>query len=495
MRNQDRASHAGASSGLDLLLTKKTPARGLMVGPVNLRRLVALLAMCAMSAGRNAALSNVQATAEHAPAVSSETTNAGPVRAPTGLTNSDVASRFANPLAPDAASRDGDRKSQSESRSEPREVALLPPADDDDNAPPTTRRLERLKFRAADVLYEVSGTVLVEAEDGGILLLGRDGRLWPIDKPDLVERVSTEFDFDLMKSQELAAVLRKELGPGFEPTSTTHYLILSNTSREYARWCGALFERLQTAFLSFWKQRGVDLEPTSAPMIAIVFKSQREFADFAARDAGATVAGTLGYYSITSNRIVLYDLSATKDGAPATTPEEIEQRLSNAVFNVATVVHEATHQIAFNSGLHTRYADNPQWATEGMAMFFETPDLRNRNGWRTIGAVNHERLARFRDFVGKRRRNDSLRTLVANDERFLDARQNLDAYAESWALTFFLSKARKEQYTTYIKTLRGKSQLFWDTPEQRLADFTAAFGDDFEKLDREFLRYMSRPLR
>ena len=48
-----------------------------------------------------------------------------------------------------------------------------------------------------------------------------------------------------------------------------------------------------------------------------------------------------------------------------------------------TVIHEATHQIAFNCGLHTRYADNPLWLTEGMALYFETPDLRSRSGWRT----------------------------------------------------------------------------------------------------------------
>ena len=40
--------------------------------------------------------------------------------------------------------------------------------------------------------------------------------------------------------------------------------------------------------------------------------------------------------------------------------------------------------------------------------------------------------------------------------------------------------------------LSRKQPLFWDTPEQRLAEFKQAFGDDLAKLDREFLRLHGR---
>ena len=35
--------------------------------------------------------------------------------------------------------------------------------------------------------------------------------------------------------------------------------------------------------------------------------------------------------------------------------------------NVATIIHEATHQLAYNSGMQRRYADNPMWVSEGLA--------------------------------------------------------------------------------------------------------------------------------
>ena len=45
---------------------------------------------------------------------------------------------------------------------------------------------------------------------------------------------------------------------------------------------------------------------------------------------------------------------------------------------MATIVHEATHQIAFNCGMQQRYADIPLWLCEGMAVYFEAPDLASK---------------------------------------------------------------------------------------------------------------------
>ena len=62
-------------------------------------------------------------------------------------------------------------------------------------------------------------------------------------------------------------------------------------------------------------------------------------------------------------------------------------------------------------------------------------------GWRGIGAVNEPRLERFQQYLSARPA-DSLETLIRDDRRFRDARQNIDAYAEAWALTYFLINKR-----------------------------------------------------
>ncbi|MCA9069800.1 MAG: DUF1570 domain-containing protein, partial [Planctomycetaceae bacterium] len=273
---------------------------------------------------------------------------------------------------------------------------------------------------------------------------------------------------------------------------TEHYVICTNAGEPYAEWCGNLLDRLLTGFLIHWRGKPLSLEKPTDPLPVIVFSSPKEFAQFAAKDAGAATAQSKGYYSVRTNRIVLYDLTAGPDSEPAKTSADVARKIAASPFNVATVVHEATHQIAFNSGMHTRYADNPVWLTEGMAMYFETPDLRNRTGWRTIGQLNRGRLREFKKTLPNRDSPNSLMTLIGNDERLTTAQTARDAYAEAWAFTYFLVKKHRKQYEDYLHALSQKKPLRWNDPKERLSEFRAAFGDDLGKLDQEFLRYFAR---
>jgi hypothetical protein len=346
--------------------------------------------------------------------------------------------------------------------------------------------LERVAWRdEAQQAHEVAGRILVEAADGGLLLIGQDGRLWTIDKGELVSRRDAGESFRSLSAAALGRQLKAELGNGFDVLSTKHYVICTSASREYARWCGALFERLFTSFHNYWKQRGLKLLEPEFPLVALVFSSEKEFAAFATKDAGADTATAKGYFSIGSNRMVMYDLTAGAQG-------DIAGILAAAPFNIATVIHEATHQIAFNSGMHTRYADNPLWLVEGMAMYFETPDLTSKSGWNTAGAVNDLRLGQFEEFAAGRRRPDSLATLISSDRRFTDAEQMADAYAEAWALSHFLIRAKKEAYVKYLATLSAKPRLVWNTPEERLKEFREAFGDDLGQINSEMLKHLKK---
>ena len=76
--------------------------------------------------------------------------------------------------------------------------------------------------------------------------------------------------------------------------------------------CGDLFERLLDVFLAHWKGRGLDLSDPPGPLPAIVFPDERSFKAYAAADAGRFGEESKGYYSIRTNRIVLYDLTAGK---------------------------------------------------------------------------------------------------------------------------------------------------------------------------------------
>ena len=343
------------------------------------------------------------------------------------------------------------------------------------------------------VEQELVGRIVVKAQDGGVLFETRDAALWTVPPEEQVRLSADAETFAPLADDELTQTLLKQLPAGFETVTTKHYVICFNTSRAYAQWCGSLFERLYQAFTNYWSSRGFKLTEPEHPLVAIVFADSTSYKRFAQAELGAAVDSIIGYYSLKTNRMTMYDLTGTAGMAgDRGSAAQITRTLSQpaAAKTVATIVHEATHQIAFNCGLHRRYADIPLWLSEGLAVYFETPDLDGAKGWRTIGKVNQPRLALFR-LYGRTRPADSLQTLIRDDVRMRDGKLAPDAYAEAWALNYFLINAKAKQYQTYVQGLAEKKPLVWDEPEERLAAFRAAFGD-LETLDREFLRYVSR---
>ncbi|MCL6503422.1 MAG: DUF1570 domain-containing protein [Pirellulales bacterium] len=357
--------------------------------------------------------------------------------------------------------------------------------------------LEHVVIHKDGVETHVSGKVLVTAKDGGILLLAPDGTLWTIPPEEQARRSRDDVPFAPLTSEELAEKLLGGLPPGFAIHRTQHYVVCYNTSRTYAQWCGALFERLYRSFFNYWTRRGFALREPEFPLAAVVFADRDSYARYAEAELGGAAASIIGYYSLRTNRMTLYDLTGIetlrRPGDRRGSAAEITAMLSRpeAERAVATVIHEATHQIAFNCGLQTRYADIPLWVSEGLAAYFETPDLRSSKGWRTMGAVNAVRLQGFRAYAA-RRPPESLATLLTDDNRFRDPEHAQDAYAEAWALVYYCMRQKPQQFHQYLRQLAEKPPLVWDEPATRIHEFKTAFNMELEALDRELLRFLER---
>ncbi|HVX15158.1 MAG TPA: DUF1570 domain-containing protein [Pirellulales bacterium] len=355
--------------------------------------------------------------------------------------------------------------------------------------------VEHVVFRQNDEEVSVTGRLVVKAEDEGMLLLSADGTLWSVEPQNLVRHKHDDEPLKPLSSDQLAERLREEF-PGFEIHTTQHYLICYNTSRAYAQWCGALFERVYKAFTNFWSRKDFVLHEPEFPLVAIVFASKESYEAQTNKHLGQIAGKAIGFYHIASNRIFTYDLTGSqalrRPGDKRGNPNEINQMLARpeAELNVATVIHEATHQIGYSCGLQARYSAIPIWLSEGMAIYFETPDLNNSKGWRTIGAVNQARLARFRAYL-RSRPPDSLASLIASDDRLRNRELAEDAYAEAWALHYFLIRQRPKQYMAYIKLMSEKGALIQDDAETRIAEFQQAFGD-MRQLDGEFVKQMAK---
>ena len=366
-------------------------------------------------------------------------------------------------------------------------------------APPEEAKVEddlvRVSFTQKGRQRTADGRIIIEAADGGILFQTTDGALWTIERGELLNREKLDEPFKPLTAAALSEKLISELPPGFRTYTTPHYVVCYNTSRTYAQWTSSLLERLYKAFTNYWEGQGIALHEPEFPLPVFVFASRQEYDQASRDDLPGGTGNIIGFYSLRSNRVSMFDLTGVEAVRAANSHgsmRELNQMLSQpaAVPLVATIVHEATHQIAFNCGLQQRYADIPLWLCEGMAVYFEAPDLTSARGWRGIGRVNYPRLDTFHKNLSNWHEG-SLEALLRDSRRLRDPRTAVDAYADAWALNYYLIKYEPKAYTEYLKMLAEKPPLVDQTPAARMTDFRKYFGD-LRKLEQEFLKQMSR---
>jgi hypothetical protein len=334
----------------------------------------------------------------------------------------------------------------------------------------------RVEVRTNDA-RRIAGRLVVEAVDGGLLLEHDDGRYELFEPSTVASRTAIEAVVPAVTevtSQQILATLPA----GFDVLQTKHYIVCFDTTRDYAKWCAALFERLHDAFGNYWARGGIEISGLERPLVVVIFADQKSYVTHAAADLGTAADRVVGYYNLLNNRVMTYDitgsdaLAAVRGRRPGQVGLEI-LRSPAASGMVATIVHEATHQLAFNRGLHQRLAAVPLWVSEGIATYFETPDLENARGWRAIGSVNLPRLDHFLATY----RPGAIESIIASDEPFRQPDSALDAYAASWALTHHLLQTRKRDFMAYQKRLGAKTPLGEDAAETRTQEFRDAFGD------------------
>ncbi len=357
----------------------------------------------------------------------------------------------------------------------------------------TSGGMDYVNIEREGQLSFLAGRVEIEAEDGGLLLLERDGTLWAIQPEEIQSRRSDDAPFATLTRGEATERAMATLPEGFSAFETAHYVILHDTSKPYAEWVASLYERLYRGFYNYWDSRGLKLTEPTLPLLAVIFADPAVYAARSQGELGAAAASIVGYYSLRTNRMTTFDLTGQRElelPKRPRTAQVINQVLAQpeAEALVATIIHEATHQLAYNSGLQTRYADNPLWLSEGLAIYFETPDLRNSRGWRNIGKVHRDRLETLQPSLS-RREAPALSRLLTDDAYLRNADTAKEAYAQAWGLCFFLSKRKTEAFTAYLSELAQLAPLVTTTATERLATFRKHFGE-LDELEREFVRYM-----
>ena len=350
--------------------------------------------------------------------------------------------------------------------------------------------LEYISFRQNGQNRKAEGRFVFEATDA-VVFENRDGQIHKIDRIDLLDRKSDDLPFTPLSKKDANLLLQDEFpaSKGYNIHETAHFLIVYNTSRGFAQWFGQLFEKIDGEYTAFWKKRGVPLEQQGYPLVAVVLADRTDFVRYAAMEGVTANDEFRAYYSQATNRMVMYDISESEasrrgqvDRATTRTIQEFLRR-PDAERNISAVVHETTHQIGFNRGMHQRYAPCPLWVCEGLALFHEVPTIGHRNGWTIEPKVNAGRLIRLKAFF-QRRPTDPIRSLILSDKLLKEGVVGdiLDNYALAWGLSYYFVQKRPKEFAEYLKRTATKTLLSDDSSEIRLRDFEECFGSDWNKL-------------
>lgn len=327
-----------------------------------------------------------------------------------------------------------------------------------------------------DLKDETIQATPVLATEQRVIMLGRDGRMWDFAPQNASNFTQLATSFRPLRQYELRGDLLAEFGKGFDVTGTGNYLVVHPAGQK-DEWASQ-FEQLFRSFHQYFAARGIHLQRNEFPLVAVVFPDFRSYQKYAAQDGMRVSPGLVGYYSSRTNRVALYDVTHGHHDNPMWAE------------NMATIIHEATHQTAFNTGLHSRYAPQPKWLVEGLATMFEAPgvwDSRNHGNFRD--RVNKTRMLEFLEYARTHRSANSLAQFIATDDAYY--KRPATAYGEGWALVFYLIETRPREFAAYVRTVAARSAEVGYTAEERLRDFQDAFGSDLAQMEAYFLRYIT----
>lgn len=313
----------------------------------------------------------------------------------------------------------------------------------------------------------------LEWDDQLMKLHGRDGALYQFKPADAKNAKRYGKGFVGYNSQELHAKLRDEFDRSFEITTTPHFVVV-HPHGNWRAW-GDRLESLYRSFTHYMSVRGMRMHEPPTPLVAVVFRTKEDYQRHSASIGTPVPPGFLGHYDPDSNRVFLFDIEE-KDGDPDWSE------------NADTIIHEATHQTAYNVGVHSRFGERPRWLVEGLAMMFEARGVwDNASLQQQKDRINRARLDNFRE-GSKTWPADWMTHLVASDSAF--QRTPVSAYAAAWTLTFYLSETRPQEYTNYLARVAARPAFSKYSPRERLEDFTAAFGKDLTLLSAQLQRFV-----
>ena len=269
---------------------------------------------------------------------------------------------------------------------------------------------------------------------------------------------------------------------GFQTRLTDDYLFIYNTSEEFETVTRRILIRMLPAMRGYAKNRDIATVAPEVPLVVVMFRTDEQFQNYRRMPRGV-----VAYYNTLSNQVVMYEQSRINE----TNPEIAKQQ------RLSTIAHEGVHQILHNIGVQKRLSRWPMWISEGMAEYFAPTSVGRSSRWKGAGQVNDLRMFEMEQYLKGQSQTDfdghwTQETVAAQ-------RLTSTGYASAWALTNYLAKNRREQFTSYWKDVIQLGPFEGNYPAvrgglvpQHLVLFRKHFGTDFKQLEERMFRYLSK---
>ncbi len=346
--------------------------------------------------------------------------------------------------------------------------------------------IEPPRYKVRDNLGQPVVARLHGQYDGTTALMLPDGQ---IGIPNML--VPTAEPFQPFSAEELLERLQKGPLGSYQVYQTRHYLIFYQSSKGFAQASGRWLEDLYKRLLDAFHKHKVPVHEAEFPLVAVIYRSERDF-----RASIQVDAEVQAVYEIYTNRIHFFEESERDEKAPEL----------SALRKPQTVVHEGTHQVLQNIGVHPRLSAWPIWLIEGLAEYCSTPCSSRRGGrptWDGVGMINGLHMATIRELEDPLslaiRGNDAQSRAPVREPgkplvEVLVRRTHLTPteYALAWAMTHYLAFKRQDDFVNYLRTMSQLPPLEPRSPDEHLAEFRRAFGDDLVKIDRTIEGYLKK---
>jgi hypothetical protein len=284
--------------------------------------------------------------------------------------------------------------------------------------------------------------------------------------------------------------LSTTLDDTFKTLNTDHFCLISSLSPAEEEKIAYILELSYRHFESLFKQHDFELRPPDNRLTWLTFNDTDSFNRYTIETEGRDLSWLTGYYSagtnivatVTPEKISEWSVDVKKSRTPDILACPVDAQTS-----LAKLVHEAGHQLSFNTGLLKRKVMYPIWASEGLAMFFERSLLSEYLHSCRYTRLRSQRLARLyrsRKLI----RLDEFISMSCVDEDDCA----IDVYAESWGLFQFLCEHRRDPLRKYFISLYNL-EPGWRSKQALHDEFVRAFGplDQLEHQWNSFLGTLS----